>query len=101
MRAQRLSEAAVMRLRSLETEAARPGGPGRAGGDRYDPGRRASRWATAGRLATLLQRFEATGWRRIQRGGRQPRNPAEAAMSAMLQGSVAALRRKRICDLIS
>lgn len=46
------------------------------------------RWWAAGELAARLQRFEAAAWPRIRRGGREPRNRAEALLAALCRSEL-------------
>ena len=53
-----------------------------------DPDGTRRRWATAGRLAAMLGRFEATAWRNIQRGIRSPRNEVEELLTTICASSL-------------
>lgn len=94
----RLSALALDRLEDLRIQVAGLEALGELAAV-LDPAGHASRWATAGRLAELLARFETTSWPRNLRGGRMPRNQAEAAMVRILEANLPRSQR-RIIDLI-
>jgi hypothetical protein len=64
-----------------------------------DPTGELGRWQLAGRVEALLSRFASTAWPRIARGGREPKNPAEEAMTKILAAGLP-MSRRRLLDLI-